>query len=169
MNERSPWWYLKFLLVVLVSLGGVILLLILGVRSTTLHPVSLSELSGLSGLTFPANATLIGSVDMTFFRPHIIARVEIARDGLEAFLEESGLTFSNSLDQRDRLFRELDVGAISHPDWWTARVPERFLAVHHEEPLTDEDPTGITRQLMILIDLDNPAVAVLYIRFFEDA
>lgn len=121
---------------------------------------TLGMISRWTDLKFPLGSKLVDSkATVNFGDCHLLAKIEMDRSQVDAF--------TRSLP-KSRMTRRCDVMRVSaHEDslpWWEPFPARKYkdIFIHR-----DEDRGGF-REWRMLIRLDDPHTAVLYLEFFED-
>lgn len=131
------------------------------------HHPGLAQISAHTSLQFPPNARLVGSSFSTWLDYSLNATIELAHADVESFLASVPRPYEVS--KEDRYFLSLDFEEPWRmPSWWNPDAAQKFIAVKYEwmSPDGSRNERGIWDEtLELLIDLDHPKRAVLYIRW----
>jgi len=118
---------------------------------------SLGEIAKLTGLRFPSSSKLVHGQNRSFEDSDLVAKIRINITELNKFI--ASLPPNRSVSRTDRLF----IGNRTYSDvkWWNPDSSQRFIAIkakgrHHAE------------QFNILIDLDDPQFAIVYLNWGKD-
>ena len=113
---------------------------------------SLSEISEVTGLQFPASAKLVHGQNTSFEDSFYTAKVEMNRADLDKFLASVPSQRSESRTDRKGISNESVYGAT----WWDPDSNKHFIAIRAERPSRGD-------LFCILVGLDDPDRAVVYI------
>jgi len=116
----------------------------------------LERVHEITGIAFPDSAVLTNGSQMGYDHGYIWARVEIAVEDLDAFLERlpEEAEISN-----DRLFGD-GWGPWEENDWWDADVSKQFTSTYCAGHPPGRDPMG---SVYIQISLDDEQQPVVYL------
>lgn len=162
-DRDTHWWVIWTIVVPTIVLAGLaVMALVVFVGYLFLHPnlgepqrPDVAYISKLTSLRFPSSTKLVNSQYDKSLCPggNLYAVVEIDRADVEPFVES--LSLKRPTSRTDRL--EIGWGG-SRPTWWNPDSAHEFLAA-------DVDEYGVHSTLKLLVGLDDPRRAVIYILF----
>ena len=145
-------------------LVGVGVLLLCFVAWRHFHP-GLAQVSAHTSLQFPPNAKLMGSSYVRWQGFSLRATVELDHADVESFL--ASVPRPCEVAKEDRSFLTFGFEDTQHmPSWWNPYAAQKFIAANYQW----HSPDGSRNEkdhhwevLELLIDLDNPQRAVIYL------
>lgn len=131
--------------------------------------MTLSGVEALTNMEFPPNAEMVGSADLTFVWPDIIAHIRMSPADFASFREASPVVFSTVPADGQRATRNLGLHDAHGSPWWRLDgLPETFLCAYHVEP-TEDERSSVERHVMVLVDLDAEDCVELYLQCIVDS
>jgi hypothetical protein len=161
--RRVGWWLVVLLLLGLLFLLGNLKKIPGLARYGIGPPVTLThirEVTQITGLHFPREAVLLDGEFLGGMSPYLIARIRIAHAEVARFLAQSPI--HGRANNTGSYLQETNVPFMERRGWNPRRV-RRFLAV---DGLPMPQSYG-TAGAWILIDLDDPRAAILYL-YYQD-
>ena len=130
--------------------------------------MTLSGVEALTNMQFPPNAEMVGSADLTFFRPHIMAHIRMSTADFATFRQASPVVFSAKPADGRQVIGHLTWHDADRWPWWRLDgLPETFLCAYHVEP-TEDELSMVERHVAVLVDLDAKDSVELYLDCLVD-
>lgn len=124
--------------------------------------VSLRQVEQMTGLTFPDESQLFGAVRRAAPHPEVWARAAIPAQHLPEFVASLPLRLTEDTAEGDVVLSRL-TGRSRPREWWQPQSAEHYITgrdfVIHAETGHNE----VVRHIYVLVGLDDPAVAEVYL------
>ena len=128
--------------------------------------ISLKEISDITGIKFPPTAKLLHGKNTGFADTTLDAELEIDRADVDSFVRSAKSAHATPgkdkvlISHKDRLGISNDKDGAS--SWWKPDSCQRFIAI------TADRAWDHSESVSILIGLDNPKHAVIYLEYAAD-
>ena len=122
------------------------------------HITELQKVKDRTHLTFPPNAVLMDGYEDAFWSCWFIARVRLPRPQVRAFLAQSRWHSAVQDQEIDSHFQ--DGFSFMRKQHWPVPNPRKFLSTKYEG--TSDPASGCS----VLVDLDDPRIAIVYIYYY---
>lgn len=118
------------------------------------HP-SLQKIGSYASVKFPESARLVNSHGRSFLEIHIFAKVEMDRAEVDQFI--------SSLPEPREAMDADEIALRCHGffDWWNPGSLKRCRGIE----ITHDNPSGKSRRWTVLVGLDDPHKAVVYLHY----
>lgn len=125
--------------------------------------VTISDIYRITRIQFPPDSKVLNSVGISFLRPRLWAKVEMSAKEAVPFMR--GLTGIHPTDisRKRKLSKSSyppEIGMRNPVEWWNPSSAKRFVSAEFFDPTSE--------RIYVLIDLDQPDTAIVYLNFQDD-
>ncbi|MHB0998813.1 MAG: hypothetical protein ACYC27_06165 [Armatimonadota bacterium] len=164
-KQSSGNWQIALIIAagIFIVLGSMLFWSVYSIKHSYDH-ITLSEVSSKTHIVFPSDSKLLNSTGISLMHFCLWVKVEMKPQDVEAFLKYLNNTHPVNISRKKKLINYMagspsDIMKGSF-DWWNTAGVRRFISA--ESAVTSDT------EIAVLIDLDNPDKAIVYLSYFND-